>query len=117
MREIKFRAWFDGKMDYDPNVDGGPYGLEVNDIFDIKHKPYMQYTGLKDKDGKDIYEGDVISGFEENCHHLVSYHCEFAMFLIDVFPLREIKRFGKGCIIGNIYENPELMEKNNEQQT
>lgn len=60
-REIKFRFWKHGKMDYD--FDGWSEDVSTNYHFQYckeGHIPVMQFTGLKDKNGKDIYEGDII---------------------------------------------------------
>ena len=105
MRELKFRAWNGEKM----------RGIEKNDFFSIRsdgmvsmnlpsqYEPkLMQYTGLKDSHGVDIYEADVvcIAGYGE-------YIVEFPFIeLYDAAPENDI-----GNIIGNIYENPELLEE------
>jgi uncharacterized phage protein (TIGR01671 family) len=80
----------------------------------------MQYSGLKDKNGKDIYDGDIIQ-FAETYYYLVRY--EDAKFVGyhannnwgkwgDLYKLAE-RRFDKYnyVVIGNIYENPELVIK------
>jgi uncharacterized phage protein (TIGR01671 family) len=69
MREIKFRAWDGEKMDYDPVCcTDGPEITKLNSniqsMCEEWHRPkylaLMQYTGLKDKTGKEIYEGDIV---------------------------------------------------------
>lgn len=76
MREIKFRAW-DGKKMWpsvgfvDSDVGRAFYAEEYmvgggERIWDVKH--LMQFTGLKDKNGKEIYEGDVIAEEETVIH-------------------------------------------------
>ena len=111
MREIKFRAWVDGeKMINDVGNNLGYY-LGTKDSCEL-----MQYTGLKDKNGKEIYEGDIIDNGEGMELTIVEY-------VEDMFHLKSTKYpnlskgnyrlatyVGLGCeIIGNIYENPELL--------
>lgn len=63
-REIKFRAWDTSDKDKGPYMLG-PYDL-TDAIFshtEIRKMPLMQFTGLKDKNGKEIYEGDIIELF------------------------------------------------------
>ncbi len=75
--------------------------------------PLQQYTGFNDRDGTKIYEGDIINGRDKWDIEAVS---DYNSFIYDViyselhsglggFTRRDIK------LIGNIYENPELMEK------
>ena len=109
MREIKFRAWetSTGRMCYE--IERSPLALCY---FALPSYELMQYTGLKDKNGKEIYEGDIMIGFPTgNYPALVAFvHGAFMVYwkaqgewLWLYRPLYEWK------VIGNIYENPELV--------
>lgn len=122
-REIKFRAWLEGKHDnmiiskptMEYNVIVGEKGgyLSIEGGWDIHGEyctiPIMQYTGLKDKNGKEIYEGDICQRF-----HLkgqVVYDSERAIFIImDGFNEPLYSEIYGVEVIGNIYENPELLQ-------
>jgi len=131
MRQIKFRAWRDGVMCYYYDqwrfVHNGIY-FEEKDCEDQSKigegKPIlMQYTGLKDKNGKEIYEGDIVeykenwleseSGIDERFIHEVSWEVE--SFVLKnhglLSELRDLKN--KIKVIGNIYENKDLLKWEN----
>ena len=115
MREIKFRAWneVEEKM------------LNWNEFLDTNMKNtfiapestgliLMQYTGLKDKNGKEIYEGDIVKSYyyipnedgtegERYVVKLINYDEILCKYNIDMFENLEV--------IGNIYDNPELLEE------
>ena len=126
MREIKFRAWIKEKkaifevilIDY--VTKKVTYLLErVGHLLNVRNDKFndvefMQYTGLEDKNGKEIYEGDILfESFGERYYKVVfengSFRAEFkgdfeeySFDLIDVV--------AQGCeVLGNIYENPELL--------
>jgi uncharacterized phage protein (TIGR01671 family) len=126
MREIKFRAW-DKEQKY-MAYQGTP-DLETlsSFVFHFGDEILMQYTGLKDKNGKEIYEGDILLIKEKRANFplkwVVVYNEEQTGFR-----LRWEQRFTNNeggfydilispneCeqfeIIGNIYEHPELLEK------
>lgn len=119
-REIKFRFWNDTeKKMYYPDV------LETPLIKPIGIKDcWLQYTGLKDKSGKEIYEGDVLkitkeiedNGFIYKAGQMAMvewHHAGFIYNFINIMPDRKIWPFFEGFaveIIGNIYENPELLK-------
>lgn len=116
MRPIKFRAWEeDGKNMLSPNEVGD------HSLNDLEELPYilMQFIGLKDKNGKEIYEGDIV----RFCHwsdcdtnkerewrigqivwsdHRFSLHPKQPMDSLYNSKMYEV--------IGNIYENPELLK-------
>ena len=120
MREIKYRAWVEsiGQMD---EVIGLNFKKEIADFVNNNERPFytldlMQYTGLRDKNGKEIYEGDIFSLGSEKILYVVEW--------IDVgLRGRQISnRSYVGLewwkdrieIVGNIYENPELLGGKNE---
>ena len=123
MREIKFRAWDGEKMSHSKvEYFDDMVGLRF-EHFDIDcEKPtLMQYTGFKDKNGKEIYEGDILSGdfyfggtgwFDtvEGYYKLENEVVEFedGSFRAGGSYLSYVGYDIK--IVGNIYENPELLE-------
>ena len=130
MKEIKFRAWCVSrkKMIYNCMIGGAKgkvFGGNGQFIGLIKNVPVMQYTGLKDKNGKEIYEGDIIELYFDNhtWKGIVEYGI-FAQFLVNCIVsnggvwdfsicgvYEEVtNRLQNFKVIGNIYENKELLE-------
>ena len=147
MREIKFRAWDkDGKemieandfyQKADPKISGN--GLHLSDFLGInkdgtigkEHENIvlMQYTGLKDKNGKEIYEGDIVEFtvfdcFDNDTQYKGCIVWAGTRFMIWSKPDYEFYGSDGGFdldwaelqddefeVIGNIYENPELVER------
>ena len=116
-REIKFRAWHKELEDMTFSES------EKHFWYKLKEYPnmyvLMQFTGLKDKNGKEIYEGDIVS-YNDEFHdsieerYKIIYDNETATYCLESsedpeydanLTLRPIE------VIGNIYENPGLLNK------
>ena len=83
----------------------------IREFIKIDVDTVCQYTGLKDKNGKEIYEGDILtySGTTSNGNKIireVNYNVENARFQSGMYLLSQSIELSE--IIGNIYENPEL---------
>lgn len=119
-REIKFRGWYTGphvNRMLEPNFNG-----PVNEIFNDPDNEgkviYMQYTGLKDKHGTEIFEGDIVKfHYKRGIYKIgpVVWNDMFGSWDIDCTDFVAYKSLGKfnsvSEVIGNIYENPELLEE------
>ena len=121
MREIKFRAWLQrwdsGKSYY--SLEGIDYyffeewGYRTwKDVECAGHK-LMQYTGLKDKNGKEIYEGDILKlGNDKRAYWVVKEDSRDDLprgfTMVATYPQYMHPHVKETHVIGNIYENPEL---------
>ncbi|BCJ86488.1 YopX family protein [Effusibacillus dendaii] len=117
MREIKFRAW-DSKgwmrTDFSPSMIYDVLNITAFDL--IWNSPdfvKMQYTGLKDRNGKEIYEGDILRDDETGLNLVVwdngAYWIRPVYDVVDTY-MEYLSDYNEVCeIIGNIYENPELL--------
>jgi len=100
MREIKFRGWQDGQMVVSPISSN--YGLTRFFGFLYEDAPIMQFTGLTDKNGREIYEGDVLKGGVHKSW-IVRWDGLQAEWNIGL----TVQHYYE--VIGNIHENPELL--------
>lgn len=132
MRKIKFRGkdkadtWVYGGLTQSVTDKGTEYFIVQNDFSFISVDPDTvgQYTGLEDRNGKEIYEGDVLIGdgtikflvqYSEPKHSFCMTSIEDMNALPDFdssFMIRNVwwERYRK-TIIGNIYDNPELVKQ------
>jgi uncharacterized phage protein (TIGR01671 family) len=112
-RTIKFRAWDvkQGKMEHWDSINQ-LYDNIFWDMIKREFMPLMQFTGLKDKNGIEIYEGDILKD-----HGIVAWNdVELCWSRIDLNwndrrEWHELDSLTSPMeIIGNIYENPELLK-------
>ena len=122
MREIKFRAWSKkyNRMFYSASPsDAQTLGAQITDSCTAKffEKFYgqniMQYTGLEDKNGKEIYEGDVVQDSHGYKARIEYSDGAFILIIEGRFPDTDMAGEGNNKfyeVIGNIWENPELLK-------
>lgn len=121
----KFRAWLkeENKMiepsdilsisfklcEMTPNYLHG-FEKEKYDFYDLE---LMQSTGFKDKNGKEIFEGDILGTKDGLLNGVVEYRADLGMFVNGLIRYNNFERLCNVAnnreILGNIYENPELL--------
>ncbi len=113
MRTIKFRFWDVRDKEIIPweniNTEHLHYYLSLDENIVIP----MQFTGLQDKNGEEIYEGDILTLPNMGKGTIEWYHCGFILRLQSEIIWQELlfNVVGHYTIIGNIYQNPELIKQ------
>ena len=130
MREIKFRAW-DRELEEWTNYSISNINGNIIDFYnkeagfwesDREGERFIlcQYTGLKDKTGKEIYEGDIVREIGDDYTPVYTKGIYMALNIEQLKYPEEHRQFStqfnvvwkNGCeILGNIYENPELLKE------
>lgn len=113
MNRVKFRFWSEEEKEMKfPNHTNLPNNYSV----------LMQYTGLIDNNGVEIWEGDILNykSAKENPHSVVVWNDEKAKFTLKIINVKKDKHGYAGIasaksnghtVIGNIYENKELIKE------
>ena len=118
MRTIKFRGkdkkdgeWFFGNL-YDRDTYGRTHICTINrGCFNIDPNTVGQFTGLYDKNGEEIYEGDIYRYNNPDSINEVSYCVGGGFAGFDLAPAKHSEnRLLDVEVIGNIYDNPELLK-------
>lgn len=123
-KDIKTKQWVKGDLrqveghTYIMDYDIGDNGVsDISRIFDIAYEvdpaTVGQYTGLKDKNGKEIYEGDIYHQGDKNILYVVVWHdtsfigkqLKSSSYAGLTYWLDRIE------VIGNIHDNPDLLQK------
>lgn len=113
----KFRIWDWWRMIYDPGVGfmEWKYTYRISDIFNEYAQEPMQFTWLQDKNHKDIYEWDILESTRpaKDRYLVVWDEGDAAFYAKDMHfgSLWKIPNNQNCVIIGNAYENPELMDQ------
>lgn len=124
MQEVKFRAWPKKVLLQRRGISNATF-----DTFDLKelmsgtwhfddYERWDRYTGLRDRDGKEIYEGDIVKDGWQSWPWLVAWEDSLVATdaMDDEYEVGSGFNIGKQDalsieVIGNIYENPELLIK------
>jgi uncharacterized phage protein (TIGR01671 family) len=121
-REFKFRGWdkLGGMKYFDFSDLVGRYVTIYHGVYDV---PIMQFIGLEDCDGRDIYEGDLVSSGAHTIYRVdwLQSHAQYFFKVLKTenvlskelrFPVWQYAVDGKCAVevIGNIYESPDLLK-------
>ncbi len=116
MRELKFRAW-DKLNKRMLNNQKLLQAMNVNHMMEVTNSEQfveMQFVNLRDKNGREIYEGDILEFQNEEAAYIpteVIWEEQFELLDDEWF---DGEKYTNVKVIGNIFENPELLEEKND---
>lgn len=121
-RTIKFRVWHKGTLNNDGSPDRNRMspiawnpgelmeaGIRTGKVMDEEDFIFLQFTGLLDKNGKEIYEGDILQFQKDGGIGAVEWNERQARFSWRKLGLTRVIANHRLHIIGNIYENSDLL--------
>jgi uncharacterized phage protein (TIGR01671 family) len=127
MKEFKMKAWLkkekkmvavigiDFNYEYIRYTEDGNLFNENYKTAEFKNVELLQYIGMKDKNNKEVYEGDILKLRDNHGIKLVKYHDEWSAFIVESQKDTSVGVLGlyfdkeEFEIIGNAYENSELL--------
>lgn len=129
MKDIKFKVWdrqlkqmcvvdsieFIDELEGRPGVNAFARDGKIAYWIEKENAVLLQYTGLLDKNGKEIYEGDILK-IETDKPMAVGWSNKFASFILNKDGWAFSHWFGESCnpkdceVIGNTYQNPDLIK-------
>ena len=106
--------WYGDKVDKYFIIDGlATRDYDIGYIYEVDEDTIGQFTGKTDKNGNKIFEGDIVEyEFDEIGEQkaIIYWNFDYAGFLLNPLDNFQFTKISDGIIVGNIYDNPQLLE-------
>ena len=124
MREIKFRGkygnnqWIYGSLVAKNRNNNGIQAQNSSVAILVDDGSVGQYTGVHDSNGKEIYEGDIVVNARGECYvvKFIEKYARFSFWKPDIVFASGLIDHGNFCVMGNIWENPEMLGGVNDER-